>query len=494
MNKLVDSLPTSRPRFKRAIVTMQDESFDVYFRDVIDCIKALYGNAEFAPYLVFAPERHYSDADHTVRLYHDMHTGKWWWNTQKELEKNHPGATIIPVIISSDRTQVTSWSGKQAYPVYLTIGNLPKSIRRKPSRGGQILLAYLPTSKLEHITNEAARKRMILNVMHKCLKVILSPLEKAGETGVAMASGDGVVRRNHPIFAAHAGDYMEHIAIVGCKMGECTTCEVPPKNLGDTDKYPLRDLESVLDALHKIDEDPTQFLQACRAAKVKPIIHPFWENLPYCDIHLCITPDILHQLLQGLIKHLTTWIKSAFNTHELDERCRALPKNHHVRHFLKGITPLSRITGSEHHDIARILLGLIVDLPLPNGVSNAKLLKATRALLDFLYLAEYPVHSTETLKKLQDALDRFHANKDIFITLGIRKDFNLPKLHFLSHYVEKIKWSGTADNFNTEYTERLHIDFAKDAYAATNHKDELPQMTLWLERKEKVLEFDKYIQ
>lgn len=242
---------------------MQDESFDVYFRDVIDCIKALYGNAEFAPYLVFTPKRHYSDADHTVRLYHDMHTGKWWWNTQKDLEKNHPGATIIPVIISSNRTQVTSWSGKQPYPVYLTIRNLPKSIRRKPSRGGQILLAYLPMSKLEHITNEAARKRMILNVMHKCLKVILSPLEKAGETGVAMASSDGVVQRNHPIFAAYAGDYIEHIAIVGYKMGECTTCEVPPKNLGDTDKYPLCDLESVLDALHKIDEDPTQFLQAC---------------------------------------------------------------------------------------------------------------------------------------------------------------------------------------------------------------------------------------
>jgi hypothetical protein len=42
------------------------------------------------------------------------------------------------------------------------------------------------------------------------------------------------------------------------------------------------------------------------------------------------------------------------------------------------------------------------------------------------------------------------------------------------------------DNFNTEYTERLHIEFAKDAYAATNHKDEFVQMATWQERKEKV--------
>ena len=46
---------------------------------------------------------------------------------------------------------------------------------------------------------------------------------------------------------------------------------------------------------------------------------------------------------------------------------------------------------------------------------------------------------------------------------------------------------GTADNYNTEYTERLHIPFAKDAYNATNSKDEYPQMTQWIERKRKFL-------
>ncbi|KAG0696321.1 hypothetical protein DFH29DRAFT_951535 [Suillus ampliporus] len=44
---------------------------------------------------------------------------------------------------------------------------------------------------------------------------------------------------------------------------------------------------------------------------------------------------------------------------------------------------------------------------------------------------------------------------------------------------------GTTDNCNTEYTERLHIDYTKDAYRATNHKDEFVQMTRWLGRKEK---------
>ncbi|KAJ7789066.1 hypothetical protein B0H14DRAFT_3503467 [Mycena olivaceomarginata] len=36
------------------------------------------------------------------------------------------------------------------------------------------------------------------------------------------------------------------------------------------------------------------------------------------------------------------------------------------------------------------------------------------------------------------------------------------------------------DNYNTEHTERLHIDLAKDAYRST--KDEFLQMALWRER------------
>jgi hypothetical protein len=52
---------------------------------------------------------------------------------------------------------------------------------------------------------------------------------------------------------------------------------------------------------------------------------------------------------------------------------------------------------------------------------------------------------------------------------------------------------GSTDNYNTEYTEQLHIDLAKDAYHATNHNDKFAQMTCWLERKEKILRHQKYV-
>ena len=109
---------------------------------------------------------------------------------------------------------------------------------------------------------------------------------------------------------------------------------------------------------------------------MKPIVHPYWEDLPYCDIFLAITPDVLHQLYQGLLKHLVNWIKKTYSADELDARCKRLPRNHHVRHFFNGISRLSQVTGHEHAEIARILLGLIIDIPLPDGASPARLASA----------------------------------------------------------------------------------------------------------------------
>ncbi|KAF8983020.1 hypothetical protein BDQ17DRAFT_1437632 [Cyathus striatus] len=31
-------------------------------------------------------------------------SGKWWWVLQTSLEKNNPGATIVPITISTDKT------------------------------------------------------------------------------------------------------------------------------------------------------------------------------------------------------------------------------------------------------------------------------------------------------------------------------------------------------------------------------------------------------
>ncbi|KAJ7821262.1 hypothetical protein B0H14DRAFT_2831726 [Mycena olivaceomarginata] len=488
LNAIIDEKLPGRPKFTRSEVVVAGEVFELYSRNIIECVRALFGNTDFAPYLFVVPERHYADEDQTIRLYHNMHTGKWWWSTQKQIEKDNPGATIIPILLSSDKTQLTMFGNKSAYPVYMTIGNIPKEIRRKPSRRAYILLAYLPTSRLAHIKNKAARRRTLANLFHVCLSFITAPLREAGVTGISIASGDGKLRRGHPIVACYIGDYPEQLLVTCVKTGWCPTGETDHDSLGDGEsKCVLRNLAKILDALDTLDEGGTRYTQACTEAGIKPVVHPFWEQLPYTNIFLSITSDILHQLYQGIIKHLIEWLKESLGEAELDARCRRLPPNHNIRLFMKGISHLNRVTGREHDQISRFLLGIIIDVKLPGGLSSVRLVEAVRGVLDFTFIAQYPMHTTETLGRLEDARMLFHRNKDIFVDLGIREGFNLPKLHSMEHYPETIMNFGTSDNYNTEYTERLHIDLAKDAYRSTNRKDEFSQMTLWLERKEKIL-------
>ena len=43
---------------------------------------------------------------------------------------------------------------------------------------------------------------------------------------------------------------------------------------------------------------------------------------------------------------------------------------------------------------------------------------------------------------------------------------------------------GSADGYNTESPEQLQIKFAKEAYHASNKRDYVEQMALWLQRHE----------
>ncbi|KAH9008028.1 hypothetical protein EDB84DRAFT_1591271 [Lactarius hengduanensis] len=188
-------------------------------------------------------------------------------------------------------------------------------------------------------------------------------------------------------------------------------------------------------------------------------------------------------MLHGVMKHLIMWLTCSglFGTGQINAWCWSLPPNHHVRTFSNGISTMSRVSGQEHKDMCQVLLSLIVDLPLPSGQVTSRIVRSL------------PSQTTNTVACLDLSLAQFHDNKAVFVDLGVCEHFNIPKLHSLMHYSTLIALFGTTDNYNTEQTERFHIDFTKDAYRATNHKDEYPQMTTWLEHCEKVLKHAAFI-
>ena len=81
------------------------------------------------------------------------------------------------------------------------------------------------------------------------------------------------------------------------------------------------DWTEILDMLNSIDKGATKFTHACKAAGIKPIQQPFWKNLPFVHIYCSITPNIPHQLYQGIIKQMISWVHNVCEDVEIDACC-----------------------------------------------------------------------------------------------------------------------------------------------------------------------------
>ncbi|KAG5649911.1 hypothetical protein H0H81_001524 [Sphagnurus paluster] len=354
---------------------------------------------------------------------------------------------VVPVILSLDKTNLTSFSGnKQAYPVYIGIGTKNHQIRCQPSSHVMLLIGYIPVSKLECFS---AKKQSIagFQLFHNCMQTIVKPLVEAGKNGVRMNCADGFVHMAYPILAAYVANYPEQCLVTCCKENSCPKCTVTPKQCGDSVHSILRDPDKTLQTLaaQSRGHEPTEFVQHSLCP-----INPFWKDLPHCNIFACITPGILHQLHNGVFKdHIVSWASEAMgggHQDEIDRHFCAMTPHTTLWHFEKGISLTSQWTGMELKNMEKVFLGVLAN------TTDPKVVRAVRGILDFIYYAHFEVHTDESLAHLDTAWVTFHENKEIFEELEIRTHFNISKLHNIKHYVDLIRTLGAAAGFSTEAT------------------------------------------
>ncbi|PPQ87264.1 hypothetical protein CVT24_006670, partial [Panaeolus cyanescens] len=189
--KILDRIPERAGDWETKTLKFSEDdgdSFIIRHRNPVEAIKSLWSDPILSPNMTFAPIKLYTDKSRRHRIYSEMWTGQWWSSLQArqfliDLSNVDPHATQLTLFIG----------GKAAYPVYLTIGNIPRGTRRKPSAGACVLIAYLSVDKIKEIPGErdTERRAKVQKVFHEAMRIVLEPLIEAGRNGVEMTSSDG---------------------------------------------------------------------------------------------------------------------------------------------------------------------------------------------------------------------------------------------------------------------------------------------------------------
>jgi hypothetical protein len=519
LNRQLESLPKLRMEWKISTFDYptgapanqhgdHTTSVDLYHRDPIMAIQSLLDRPTLREHMDFIPRKVWTDEDQSTRVYNEIMTGEWAWRTQVSppslsadclltsvLQETLPiGGSLIPVLLGSDKTHLTNFAGdKQAWPLYLSIGNIKSDVRNKPTWRAWILLAYVPIIKFGH-PKSAVRTALQARLFHKTLKMILKPLVSAGTVGVRLTDSFGQIRLSFPRVAAYLADLPEQNLINLNGMNHNPSMLAGYECLGDGRKHPPRTSKWILSTVQKICQavDPNDipaYIKVAAEYGMNGVHKPFWEDLPGYETELCLSPDILHGLHRFWRDHILNWVLELVASDEVDRRLRALQPVVGMRHFSKGIDSLTQWTGREDRELQRVLLATVAGSPKICPVTMSCL----RAFHDFLYLAQYTSQDDTTVQYLANALNRFHVLKDIFIRNGARRGkknlilhFNIPKLANLHLYANHIVQMGSSPQFSTEVTETYHQEMAKKAFEATNKKDYHVQMVQHVERSDSV--------
>ena len=223
-----------------------------YYRDIIKCAKYLFQMPEFNGHMEFSP-RTARDGDGNI-IYHEMNTGEDWHEVQvykhrigcvcrlrhfarPRLTSGQPSS--LSFSHQTKHTSQTTPVTNQCIPVYISLGNIHKNLRRKRDSKAWLLLAKLPTGQFRRThfgttKKENARMPGILRqrLFHLCMRIVLEPLRTDNHVYRTMVGPDAKLRQCVAVLMAWIADLEEQLMIAGVVNFNCPVCLASWEDLG----------------------------------------------------------------------------------------------------------------------------------------------------------------------------------------------------------------------------------------------------------------------
>ncbi|KAI6141212.1 hypothetical protein BKA82DRAFT_4331739 [Pisolithus tinctorius] len=371
--------------------------------------------------------------------------GAWAWNEADRIISEDPtmaGATLIPIILGSDKTTVSVATGQtNYYPLYLSIGNVRNTVRRA-----------------------------------HCSAVVLLEI---------ILCGDKYYRRVIYSLAAYIADYKEQVLLSCIVRNWCPKCLAHRESLDDD---MLRHCREHADAVIK----EFDFRKLWDTYGIVGDIVPFTNDFPRADIYGMLSPDILHQLIKGGFKdHLVDWVEHyLIHVHgktqaekvldEIDQRIAAVAPYTGLQRFPQG-RHFKQWTSDDSKGLMKVYIAAI------EGYVPQYVVFTFRAFLEFCYLVRRNVITQQMLVEIDDALRCFHLYREVFWNAGVVDTFSLPRQHAMKHYYHLICQFGAPNGLCSSITESKHIKAVKQPYRRTNRFQALGQMLLINQRLDKLI-------
>ncbi|KAI5986736.1 hypothetical protein EDC04DRAFT_2531515, partial [Pisolithus marmoratus] len=148
-----------------------------------------------------------------------------------------PGATLLGVVLSSDKTNISVMSGNHmAHPLLISLADIDMHIHSQSSLHAYLLLALLPITKFTQ-KNTCIHSLLQDWLMHQALDIVLSPLKTAASVGIMMSDPSGNLCYCFMPLAAWITDTPEESLLAGTSMKASPVTTATAQEFGDAYRH-----------------------------------------------------------------------------------------------------------------------------------------------------------------------------------------------------------------------------------------------------------------
>ncbi|KAG1889013.1 uncharacterized protein F5891DRAFT_1131908 [Suillus fuscotomentosus] len=388
----VASLPT-RPKWCSTTLEMTGyptiQLINLIWRDGLEVVQDLFANPIFANHMTYDP--------HVVGQLPE-------------------GATIVPMIVASDKTPVTRHTGGlEMHPIFVTITNIQSDVRMRATCHAWRCVAYMPIPKFVDVHPDY-QTILSQHLFHKCMDIVFADTKVAAMVGKFMPDPAGHLRHCFTPLVAYTADLPEQQAIA------CVSKVASPITLATSQSF--------------------EFQEEAKAHSLSGIHQPFWQNWRHSDPSRFLVGEILHTCHKFFFDHPFKWCKESVGKDELDLRFRSHHKRVGTPHFSSGVCQMKQMTGWEHRDLQCTLVPSITG-------------------------AQSPVYSDTSVDSMKHAILDAGARRG---TKGTLDNFIIPKLELLQSFASFTKDTGALIQWTADVTERLLITHCKLPFERTSRQ------------------------